>query len=106
MKQCNRWFYNKPGYNTDSKRVATLHILPQTPSEKQRAFNFTIIGTVFFIMISFGFVSIFGLVFIVFEKESEVKLHQFINSVEIRVYWLTNLAWDAFMYCFPVLSNL
>lgn len=49
-------------------------------------------------MLSFGFVSIFGLVFIVFEKESEVKIHQFINSVEIRIYWISNLFWDAFMY--------
>lgn len=45
-------------------------------------------GFVFFIMLSFAFVSVFGLVFIVFEKESEVKLHQFINSVEIRIYWI------------------
>ena len=75
-----------------------MHLLPRTAYERTEAFNGEVFGFVFFIMLSFAFVSVFGLVFIVFEKESEVKLHQFINSVEIRIYWVASLAWDAIMY--------
>ena len=50
--------------------------------------------------------SVFGLVFIVLEKETEVKLHQFINGVSIVIYWVTNSIWDAGMFLIPICGIL
>jgi hypothetical protein len=43
-------------------------------------------------------------VFIVLEKETEVKLHQFINGVSINMYWVANIIFDFGMYVFPAIS--
>ena len=75
-----------------------LHSLPYSKRERNQILNQQMFIMVILMVLSFAFVSVFSLVFIVFEKESEVKLHQFINSVSISVYWLSNLAWDSIMY--------
>ncbi len=99
-------FYNAVAKSQGKKgdRIVYTQALPMTNRERQLRVNESVFQFTFFIIVAFSFVSIFGLVFIVFEKEAEVKLHQFINSVEIKVYWLSNLAWDSAMYL-PAISS-
>jgi ABC-type multidrug transport system ATPase subunit len=86
--------------------TAFVHPLPRTYSESieqiQQA-QFTIaVG----ILEAFAFVSCFGLVFIVVEKEMEIKTQQFVNGVSIFTYWISNEIFDVLMYVFPIVSCL
>lgn len=89
-------FYNilSRSQGKNAERYAYLQPLPLTSEQRLQEMNNQIFVMILLLVLSFAFVSIFGLVFVVFEKEAEVKLHQFINSVEIKVYWLSNLLWD------------
>jgi hypothetical protein len=55
-----------------------MHTLPLTMSEKLEQLNFESFAIAFNIMVSLAFVSSFGLVYIVMEKETEVKAMQYL----------------------------
>lgn len=95
---------NEYDHEKTAERVPYLHPLPKTASEKEQQMNVSAFAVSLYTMISFAFVSGFSLVFIVMEKEAEVKLHQFINGVSITTYWLSNVLWDHLMYWVPILS--
>lgn len=94
------------GTRDSGKRVALQHTLPQTDREKWDKFNNSAFVVCFLTCLSLGFVGIFGLVSIVFEAETEIKTHQFINSVDITAYWIANLVYDYVMFLPPILSIL
>lgn len=86
------------------KSKVKMHTLPLTNSQREQQLNFQTFSIAINVNLAFAFVSSFGLMFIVMEKEGEIKLHQFINGCGILVYWISNLIWDAFMYLIPVVS--
>ncbi|CAD7957724.1 unnamed protein product [Amoebophrya sp. A25] len=88
------------------ERVPYLHPLPTTPAERLAELNNSAFVLGMGIILSFGFVSCFGMVFIVEEKESEVKVQQYVNGVGIKLYWLSNLLWDFALYLIPIFMIL
>ncbi|CAD7927551.1 unnamed protein product [Amoebophrya sp. A120] len=83
-----------------------VHPLPQTADEKDFRLRFQSFAIAFNVMISFAFVSCFSLVFVVMEKESEIKAQQFINGVDIPTYWLAQYVYDFCTFLFPIMSLL
>jgi hypothetical protein len=94
------------GEQRRGERMPVMKPLPYTDAERTRQLTFRSFPLAFYICLSFAFVSVFGLVFIVLEKETEVKLHQFINGVSIVIYWVTNSIWDAGMFLIPICGIL
>jgi len=88
------------------ERIPYLHPLPTTAAEKIAELNDAAFELGMGIILSFGFVSCFGLVFIVEEKEKEIKVQQYVNGVQIWTYWLSNLLWDFSLYLFPIFTIL
>ena len=67
------------------RRVAFVHPLPLTQVERSNQLNQQTFILGMGIVISFAFVSCFSLVFIVDEREMEIKTQQYINGVRIQV---------------------
>ncbi|CAD7964725.1 unnamed protein product [Amoebophrya sp. A120] len=88
------------------RRIPYLHPLPTTAAERTAELNDAAFVLGMGIVLSFGFVSCFALVFIVEEKEKEVKVQQFVNGVGITRYWLSNLIYDFSLYLFPIFTIL
>lgn len=86
--------------------IGAVHPLPVNYRTRKLLMNLQSFAIAFAIMISFGFVSAFAMVFIVQEKEEEIKIQQFINGLSIPSYWMANLLFDGFMYIFPILLIL
>eukprot|EP00391_Amoebophrya_sp_Ameob2_P006708 CAMPEP_0178983870 /NCGR_PEP_ID=MMETSP0795-20121207/1298_1 /TAXON_ID=88552 /ORGANISM="Amoebophrya sp., Strain Ameob2" /LENGTH=2833 /DNA_ID=CAMNT_0020674687 /DNA_START=350 /DNA_END=8852 /DNA_ORIENTATION=+ len=88
------------------KTKLAIHPLPQTADEKDFRLRFQSFSIAFNVMISFAFVSCFSLVFVVSEKESEIKAQQFINGVDIPTYWMAQYVFDFGTFLFPIASLL
>merc|ERR1712096_106752 len=56
-------------------------------------------------MLALGFVTVFTLSFIVMERETEIKMQQYINGVSVFNYWISNWLFD-FFYYLPAIGSI
>ena len=86
--------------------VTSVHPLPVNSAQRAKILNVQGLVIAFNLMIAFGFVSAFAMVLTVYEKETEVKVQQYINGLSIWAYWLGNFVFDVLMYVVPIVLVL
>jgi hypothetical protein len=90
--------------DTVPQLTAHAHPFPVNQHQRDMLLQLQTAAIAFNIMIAFGFVSAFGMVFVVMEKELEIKIQQFINGVSVVTYWTSNFVFDVMMYFIPVMT--
>merc|ERR1712194_280807 len=85
--------------------VGKLKLLPLGKMERQNKIQAKRFEIMLGICQSFFFVSCFFMVFVVEEKVGEVKTHQYVNGVDIWLYWVANWTFDFLFFTVPILTT-
>lgn len=90
---------NAQGQPTRAKTVTTTnHPLPLTNVQRSVNQSTSAFTMTLFLVLAFAFIPASQAVFIVKERETQVKHQQLISGVSIPAYWLSSFVWDLLQY--------